>query len=157
MACPFFLPTEQLEQQPWPHPARLPLGAAWKGYCTAGAQDDGLPAAAALPLPVVPSQQELQHGCNLGYARTCPRLPSNRKADAVRFGIMQEREGRVYVQFVFEIAYYPGEHGTLEYDAASKKWLRSHPYGRIQRMAECYLESYWNRRSSYAGELEKEN
>ena len=33
MACPFFSPIEPAENIALPYPARLPLGAAWRGAC----------------------------------------------------------------------------------------------------------------------------
>ena len=40
----------------------------------------------------------------------------------------------------------PGEHGTVEYDCTSSGWRSRHGDPRIQRMAECYLEVYFERR-----------
>jgi hypothetical protein len=140
MACPYFLPAERLASPLWPHPARLPLGAAWSGRCTSPTAADGGNDA--------PGEHDLKHGCNLGYARNCPRLPQQRTADAVRMAVIHDRDGRITLQYVFEMAYLPAGHGLLEYDAGARAWLRPHPDARVQRMAECYLESYWLRRKS---------
>jgi hypothetical protein len=131
MACPYFLPQERIANPPWPHPSRLPLGDGWTGYCTAPGHEG-----------VRPSDDELREGCNLGYARECPRLPQQRSFDAVRFSLARDRGQVLSVQFVCEIAHSPGEHGMLEFDSATGRWSRSHADARIQRMAECYVDSY---------------
>jgi hypothetical protein len=130
MACPYFLPQERIENPPWPHPSRLPLGDGWTGYCTAPGHEGARP-----------SDDELREGCNLGYARACPRLPRQRSSDAVRFSLARDRDRKLSVQFVCEIAHAPGEHGMLEFDAAAGRWSSVHVDARIQKMAECYLES----------------
>ncbi|MGE0406802.1 MAG: hypothetical protein AB7O65_10915 [Candidatus Korobacteraceae bacterium] len=135
MACPFFFPTERLASSLWPHPSRLPLGAGWNGRCTSAAASAS------------PTEDELKHGCNLGYARGCPHLPKERSADAVRFGVLRDRDGRITLQYSLERAYGPAGHGMIEYDDRARAWLNRHEEDiRIQRMAECYLESYLLRR-----------
>ena len=134
MACPYFLPRERIANSPWPHPARLPLGDAWTGHCTAPGHEGARP-----------SDRELREGCNLGYARACPRLPRQRSCDAVRFSLARDRDRKLSVQFVCEIAHAPGEHGMLEFDAATGRWSAAHPDARIQKMAECYVDSYLHR------------
>jgi hypothetical protein len=140
MACPYFLPLKRIESPPWPHPARLPLGDGWSGQCTApghaGAQ---------------PTDDELKDGCNLGYARACPRLPRDRAVDAVRFSLARDRHQRLAVQFVCEIAHAPAGHGVLEFDAAVGRWSSVHDDARVQKMAECFLDSYLRRKSSPEG------
>ncbi len=134
MACPYFLPQKALENPPWPHPARLPLGAAWTGQCTAPGHQG-----------VQPSEEEIKNGCNLGYARDCPRLPRERNCDAVRFSLARERDRKLTVQFVCEIGHAPADHGMLEFDASAQSWISRHADARIQKMAECYLQSYLHR------------
>lgn len=130
MACPYFMPTSRSEERLWAHPERLPLGGGWTGCCTAPGHEGA-----------VPSSDELKDGCNLGYARRCPRLPRERAWDAVRFALGRERAGRLQLTYVCEFQYRPGEQGTLEYDGALGRWIHGHPDARIQKMAECYLES----------------
>ncbi len=140
MACPYFLPQKRIENPPWPHPSRLPLGDAWTGHCTAPGHEGARP-----------SDDELREGCNLGYARACPRLPRQRSSDAVRFSLARDRDQILSVQFVCEIAHAPGEHGMLEFDAAAGRWSSSHADARIQKMAECYVDSYLHRSGVAAG------
>jgi hypothetical protein len=135
MACPFFFPRQQIENSPWPHPVRLPLGAAWSGYCTAAGHEGEQP-----------NDDELKGGCNVGYARNCSRLPADRSADAVRFSIARDRDLKLSVQFVCELAHAPGAHGMLEFDSSTGEWRPAHSDPRIQRMAECYVEAYLQRR-----------
>jgi hypothetical protein len=134
MACPFFMPTERFEGGAWLHPSRLPLGAGWHGHCTAAPPDSP-------PL----SDEHVQHYCNLGYATTCSSLPSARTSDAVRFSVARHSAHRVTLRYACELNHCPGEHGTLEFVQAESRWSSPHPDPRIQRMAECYLESHLRR------------
>lgn len=136
MACPFFSPTERADDLAFPHPARLPLGGAWRGTCHATGHEQ-----TAL------DNQELE-SCNLGYAKSCPRLPVQRTCDAVRFAIANDRGTRLTMHFVLETAHLPTAHGSLEYDRASASWIAAHPEVRIQKLAECFLQSYLARKNS---------
>jgi hypothetical protein len=134
MACPYFHPQTRIEASLWPHPPRLPLGDGWSGHCTAPGHEGARP-----------SDEELKDGCNLGYARNCSRLPRERSCDAVRFSLARDRERKLTVQFVCEIAHAPAAHGMLEFDAAAQSWSSQHADPRIQRMAECFLQAYLRR------------
>ena len=129
------MPTQRLEEGAWLHPARLPLGAGWQGYCTAPGHEGELPA-----------PEELHQGCNLGYAVSCPRLPKERGWDAVRFAVAGEHESGLGLAYVCERNHLPVEHGTLEYRFADQVWLNQHNDPRLQMMAQCFLAS-WQRRS----------
>jgi hypothetical protein len=134
VACPFFVPIERADDLAFPHPARLPLGAAWRGSCSAPGRADS-----------IPTSQELE-GCNLGYAKSCSRLPEKRNCDAVRFGVLSDSGEQVSVQLVFETNYRPAGQGLLEYDSVLKEWRSSHPEIRVQKLAECFLQAYVERR-----------
>jgi len=131
---------EQRFESDWPFPQRLPLGAGWSGHCTAPGHDG-----------VRPGAEELKTGCNLGYARTCSRLPAERHADAVRFALGEERDGVLHVLFVSERDYLPAGHGELLYERARANWIERHPDARVQRMAECYVQAQMERRAASAG------
>jgi hypothetical protein len=141
VACPFFMPMEKLENGSWLHAARLPLGCGWSGHCTAPGHEG-----------VVPSQEELRELCNLGYAEGCARLPRERAWDSIRFAARSvggEEDGdrrRVRIHYVCERGHRPAEHGVLEFDAALARWEQRHRDSRVQRMAECFLESYLEKR-----------
>jgi hypothetical protein len=141
VACPFFMPLERLENGTWLHAGRLPLGCGWSGQCTAPGHEGE-----------TPSQGELREFCNLGYAEGCGRLPQERMWDSVRFGARSVggnghgAGGRIQVRYVCERGHRPGEHGTLEFDAAGARWIERHRDSRVQRMAECFLESYVEKR-----------
>ena len=135
MACPFFMPTSKLDDGGWLHPSRLPLGGGWVGHCSAPGHEGAEPA-----------NDELRELCNLGYATGCPRLPTERTSDAVRFSIARDRGAQLLLWFVCESNHHPAAYGTLEYDLASGQWILSHSDMRIQTMAECYLQSYLLRR-----------
>ena len=131
MACPFFMPTKRFEGGTWLHPSRLPLGAGWHGHCTSGHPD-------APP----PTDEHVQRYCNLGYATSCASLPSDRTSDAVRFSVARHSEQRIILRYISELNHCPREHGTLEFVQAERRWISPHPDPRIQKMAECYLESH---------------
>jgi hypothetical protein len=137
MACPFFMPVERFEGGAWLHPSQLPLGDGWRGHCTAAPTD--APA---------PNDQHLQDYCNLGYATLCPHLPAQRASDAVRFSVARYSDHQVVLRFVCEMNYLPAGHGTLEFLKVEQRWTQPHPDPRIQKMAECYLESYLRRTDS---------
>lgn len=147
MACPYFMPVERLENGSWPHPARLPLGGGWRGHCTAPGHNGELP-----------SHDILQAFCNLGYADCCSWAPRERAWDAVRFavsvppGVRVRNEGRnekngapasvIHLRYVCERNHRPVEDGDLEFDLSQSTWVRRHSDPRVQKMAECFLESY---------------
>ncbi len=136
MACPFFMPTERADDIAFQHPARLPLGSSWRGTCLSPSHEQ-----ATL------SSLELE-SCNLGYAKSCPRLPKERVCDAVRFAVVNESRDSISLQFVLEKAYLPTSHGTLAYDQLSGNWISTHPDHGIQKKAECFLQSYLDRKRS---------
>lgn len=150
VACPFFMPDKRFDSD-WPFPQRLPLGAAWSGACAAPGHEG-----------TRPSPEELKSACNIGYAKSCHRLPAERYADAVRFALStptqakaagvgnaggQERDGIVRVLFACERAYLPVSHGELVYDKTNGVWLQRHENACLQRMAECYLQAQMRRRT----------
>jgi hypothetical protein len=135
MSCPYFMPTERSQDSTWAHPERLPLGGTWKGVCTALGNE-----------PVTPDRKQLNNFCNLGYAAACPYLPQQREADAVRFSVANDYKGRIQIWYTLEMAHHPGQHGILEYDSGSQRWISTHADSRVQKMAECHLESYLAKR-----------
>lgn len=135
MACPFFMPIEKVESGGWIHPSRLPLGAGWSGRCCAPGHEN-----------VEPSDEEVREFCNLGYATNCTRLPQERQSDSVRFSVAHDRSSQIALWFTLERAHKPAGHGKLEYDLSLEKWISTNSDPRIQKMAECYLQSYLLRR-----------
>jgi hypothetical protein len=131
VACPFFVPTRKLDDAGWLHPSRLPLGGGWQGHCSAPGHEDA-----------EPPEHELRECCNLGYAVGCSWLPQERSCDAVRFSVAHDRGAQLLLWFVCESGHRPAGHGMLEFDVPLERWITPHPDARIQRMAECYLESY---------------
>jgi hypothetical protein len=136
------MPVRKMEDGGWLHPSRLPLGGGWSGHCCAPNHHG-----------VQPSDQELREFCNLGYAANCSRLPPQRTCDAVRFAIARDSQAQLSLWFVCEAAHLPASHGTLEYEISSGRWTRSHADPGIQKMAECYLESYLGRRMPRAAAI----
>jgi hypothetical protein len=140
LACPYFMPLERFDSN-WPFPQRLPLGAGWSGTCTAPGQNGARP-----------TMEELTSGCNIGYAKTCGRLPADRHADAVRFSLGEERDGLLRVLYACERAHLPASHGELLYNKANRTWPSAHPEPCVQRMAECYVQAQLERRGGLARE-----
>jgi hypothetical protein len=135
MACPFFMPMKPLESSLFPHPARLPLGDAYGGVCTAPGHEGAVP------------RDESLHDCNLGYAR-CAWLPAERSCDAVRLLMGRDRDGCYAVHYACELAHAPAAHGLLEFDRGQHRWRAPHPNACLQRMADCCLQSYLRRRTT---------
>ena len=81
----------------------------------------------------------------MGYASTCPHLPQERTCDAVRFGVSSDRSRTIAVAYICEYNHRPAGNGMLEYDRVADEWVRTHPDVRIQRMADCFLQSYLSR------------
>jgi hypothetical protein len=136
LACPFFMPVQKLDGA-WLHPSRLPLGGGWDGHCSAPGHEE-----------TKPSTEELHEFCNLGYATKCSRLPSQREFDAVRFSVARDHGSRLLLWFVCEAGHRPVKHGRLEYDLDRTEWVSQHPDQRIQKMLECYVQAYLQRRIS---------
>lgn len=148
MACPFFMPTEKLENGSWSHPSRLPLACGWSGYCTAPGHEGE-----------APSATELHDFCNLGYAQQCPRLPAERLWDSVRFGLCGAvgaaeniESHRIQVRYVCERGHLPADSGFLEFDLSQACWTKQHPDARVQRMAECFVVAQRERRNHRVAE-----
>jgi len=128
------MPVRLSECGAWPHPPRLPLGGGWDGHCTAPGY-----------VGAIPEHEHLHEGCNLGYAAACPKLPSERRWDAVRLGIAREERAQVILNFVCERDHRPVDYGRLRFDLSSSSWTEAHPDPRIQRMAECLLQAHLSR------------
>jgi len=142
VACPFFMPVSKLENGNWPHPARLPLGCGWSGHCTAPGHEGK-----------TPSQDVVESSCNLGYASTCGWAPPERAWDAVRFAVSAPAADRLSgssaelarelrLRYVCERDHRPIAHGQLLFDLSKAAWIIRHDDLRIQKMAECFLDSY---------------
>ena len=152
MACPFFMPIKKLENGAWPHASRLPLGGGWSGYCSAPGYEGE-----------VPERESLEQFCNLGYARGCHRLPPTRAWDAVRFAVAAAETGAefrsngqetsvarssiIHLRYVCEREHRPVEHGRLRFDGGGTGWLDRHLDIRLQKMAECFLDSWLNKKT----------
>ncbi len=134
MACPFFVPTSKLDGG-WLHPSRLPLGAGWSGQCAAPGH-----------VGAEPSADELREFCNLGYASRCTRLPRQRCCDAVRFSVVRDCDPHLTVTYVTESAHRPASYGTLEFDLTLNQWTSGHEDPNMQKLVDCYLQSYLLRR-----------
>jgi hypothetical protein len=103
----------------------------------------------------------LEAFCNLGYASSCNWSPAARVWDAVRFAVSApldataSRETRdaaalarvLVLRYVCERDHRPVAHGDLEFDLMQATWLRRHDDARVQKMAECFLESYLKKKA----------
>jgi hypothetical protein len=131
LSCPYFVPVEKNDAGSWLHPSRLPLGAGFSGHCSAPGHEGAQP-----------TDDELRELCNMGYAVSCVRLPRERDCDAVRFSVLRESAAQLTIWFVCETGHRPGSYGTLQYDFASEQWLSTHDDLRIQKLAECFVQTY---------------
>jgi hypothetical protein len=146
LACPYFMPVERFENGQWQHPARLPLGGGWRGHCTAPGHAGE-----------VPAEHILESLCNLGYAGECVWAPNDRSWDGIRFSVcapistttgaspdaaLRAPVRILGLRYVCERNNLPAEHGVLEFDLSAAVWRRRHEDVRLQKMAECYLDSY---------------
>jgi len=135
VACPYFCPTQRIEQKLWPHPARLPLGDGYAGICRADPSNS-----------FQPGENSLRECCNLGYARQeCERFPADSGPDAVRFAIASDTNGTIRILYVIEKDHRPYDHGSFEFARGERVFLASHPNQNLQRQAEAYLGSYLRR------------
>jgi hypothetical protein len=95
--------------------------------------------------------------CNLGYANLCAWAPAERNWDAIRFAVTAPCEASrdqetnsvriLNLRYICEKANRPADHGELEFDLSGSFWIRPHSDARIQKMAECFLDSYLRRKS----------
>ena len=60
----------------------------------------------------------------------------------MRFSLARDLGAQLEVWVVCESAHRPAAHGKLTYDRALGQWTCAHPDARIQKMADCYLQSY---------------
>lgn len=98
MACPFFMPVEQVQETGWIHAPRMPLGGRYRGWCK------------ARPEETFEAEGDL---CNCGYARgLCDRFPRSAEADAVRFSVAAE--GPLKLVYIFERSHTPSSFGVLD-------------------------------------------
>ena len=133
MACPFFLPVRRLDSGGWNPAPRLPLGDAYGGSCQA-----------LVTAPFEPPEAIQRDLCNSGYARgRCSRFPDNGAADAVRFSVIGDHDGRVTLVYILEKDHAPLEHGLMD-AAGAREPLAS--------QARAFIESH--RRQRAAGRTE---
>jgi hypothetical protein len=140
LACPFFVPEKRCDAELWPHRARLPLGDGYEGRCSAPGHEDARP-----------SQEELKSACNLGNA-CCARLPEDRALDAVRFYLKQDDGATLTVSYCTERAHSPREHGMLQFDsasgkfvAASAKFVAASAPQLVTQLAQAFVKSHLER------------
>ena len=69
-----------------------------------------------------------------------------RNSDAIRFVVQRESGPQLVLRYVREKNYRPAGDGFLEYDSQHSQWMSTHPDPQIQKMAECYVQSYLARR-----------
>lgn len=146
------MPVVKLENGSWPHPSRLPLGCGWHGHCTAPGHEGEIPA-----------QDILEAFCNLGYASSCTWAPTQSTWDAVRFAVSAPADSRsrdkrspvavdvparvLRLIYVCERDHRPVTQGELEFDLSRATWLQQHEDLRVQKMAECFLDSYLKKKA----------
>ena len=134
MPCPYFYPVARLEEDLWAVPPRLPLGDAYRGECRAGG------------LSQPPDDASMRGACNSGYARgKCCRFPEQAHADAVRFNVASDEDDRIRVQYIFEKACWPLDHGELRYSVRERSFGPNAMDEILARQAAAFVESYLRR------------
>ena len=109
----------------------MPLGDPYVGACTAGQAQ-------------VPDGR-LRTCCNTGYARgACPSFPGGDAPDALRFGIVQWKDGVATIRYVVERDHHPFDHGTLQLQECEP--LGDGKGAIVKRQARAFLHSYLRRR-----------
>lgn len=58
----------------------------------------------------------------------------------------ESQHRQIRLMYVCERGHRPAEHGVLMFDPGSERWLQRHRDRRLQRMAECFLQSYLQNR-----------
>jgi len=53
----------------------------------------------------------------------------------------------IQIRYVCERDHRPVEHGSLQFDLNTASWRELHRDSRLQKMAECYLESYMKKKA----------
>jgi len=134
VACPFFMPIERLDDGPWTHAPRMPLGDPYRGVCTALPAEPGFE----------PPEAVQRDPCNCGYARgRCDRFPGGDAADAMRFSVTSHLDGRVRMVYVTEKNHAPAEHGVIDFPAGDFPNTEAHVTNPLlTRQARAFLESY---------------
>ena len=136
MSCPYFMPVERLETMDWIHAPRLPLGDAYRGVCHAQPHD-----------PFEPAESDQRDLCNCGYVRDrCSRLPTG-AADAVRFSVTGDADGRVRIIWVIEKDHSPLEFGTLEYAEGKLAFENFSAAPLLTAQATAFIRGYLDRAS----------
>jgi hypothetical protein len=59
-----------------------------------------------------------------------------------------EQESRISLSYVCEKNHLPCEHGRLEYVVPGDQWVMPHGDPRIQRLAQCFLASWLEKKRS---------
>jgi len=100
----------------------------------------------------MPPQDVLEALCNLGYASGCAWVPTERAWDAVRFSVAAPADAETAARvlqlvYVCERRHRPVKHGELHFDLRSAAWLLRHEDSRVQKMAECFVESYLKKKA----------
>jgi hypothetical protein len=124
VACPFFLPVRRLGSGGWNPAPRVSLGDAYGGFCHALASS-----------PFEPPEGVQRDLCNCGYARQrCSHFPENGAADAVRFSVTGDQDGRITLIYILEKDHAPMEHRPLDPAHEALEPLAS--------QARAFVESY---------------
>ena len=130
MPCPYFLPTEPLQETGWVRPPRAPLGVLHAGECHAGT-----------------APQPADHDrCNFGYARgACERFPASARVDAVRFAISGREPDVIRLIYVFERENAPIEHGALSYHVREMRLTGAEERPLLEKQARAFVENAGSR------------
>jgi hypothetical protein len=120
----------------------MPLGDAYSGQCAAGSANQSAPSG---PFHV----RDL---CNYGYARgRCKNFPQDSLYDAVRFSFQSVEGSRLRLIYILEAALAPREHGSIEFDLVSERFLSAPKNAVLEQQALAFIGSYRRRRDRAEG------
>jgi hypothetical protein len=140
VACPFFMPQDRLDDSAWKHAPRLPLGDAYRGVCHSDPSH-----------PFDPRDTARRDLCNYGYARgRCDRFPPDSSADAIRFSVAGDENGRIRLVYIAEKDHAPAQHGSVESSVEEIQSIRVSENELISKQARVFLESYLRRKRTNA-------
>jgi hypothetical protein len=130
------MPQDRVDDSAWQHAPRWPLGDVYQGVCRSDPSRHFDPRDAG--------QRDL---CNYGYARgRCDRFPRDSSADAIRFSVTGDEDGRLRLVYIVEKNHAPAEHGLVESSVEEIQSIRVGESELISNQARVFLESYLRRK-----------
>ena len=151
MACPYFMPVAKLENGAGRIPPGCPsdvVGAdiarhpATKDSCLTG-QCSNPSATSDTPVAALVARRT-RRGMRSGSRFQRPPISTREKSLQ---DVLMSRSVRFASSTFASARHLPVSHGELEFDLLQASWLHKHDDLRMQKMAECFLESYLKKKA----------